>query len=82
MISFSTKLLNHYKRFLRVNGFPYKCRFYGNSKFPMICIHYGIFEYSLCKNSFVSLGVSIDDFYEIRWSGLQPISLDMSIKFK
>ena len=42
-------------RFLKENGFPYKCRLYGNSQFATNCytvvLYYRMFKYSLCKKS-------------------------------
>ena len=71
---------NAFKSLLRVlkeNGFPYKCRLYGNSQ--QIAIQwFCITECSniLCaKNQLCYFrGKHRLLFYEIRWSGLQPIT--------
>ena len=42
-------------RFLKENGFTYKCRLYSNSQFATNCytevLYYRMFKYSLCKKS-------------------------------
>ena len=66
-------------RFLKENGFPYKCRLYGSSQFATnyytVVLYYRMFRiFFVQKSSFATFGVSIDDFfYDIRWPGLQPI---------
>ena len=62
-----TTRLNHCKRLLRVNVYPYKCRFYSNSQPAMNCytvvLYLRMIKYYLCKKiSFATFGVSIDDF--------------------
>ena len=69
-----TKAFKSLLRFLKENGFPYKCRLYGNLQFATNCyavvLYYRMFKYSLCKKiSYATFGVSIDDFFT-RYAGL------------
>ena len=61
-------------RFLKENGFPYKCRLHGSSQFATKLLYSGFVLpndqiFFVQKISFATFGVSIDDFFT-RYAGL------------
>ena len=56
-------------RVLKENGFPYKCRLYGNSRFYSGFVLPNVQKFFVQKISLATFRVSIDDFFT-RYAGL------------